>query len=123
MGVSRNSDTRESATPPQSELERSFDPPEAPAPGLAQAAPVTKEPHPLRAVTAGSHRLLMFDQCRRVISKPLEELEWIQLPAVTKGCDPWRLGVPRTSTHWMGLNTPRLVTAGTPVFKSMCLPN
>ena len=28
------------------------------------------------------------------------------IPAVTKGCDPWRLGVPRTSTHWMGRATP-----------------
>ena len=29
----------------------------------------------------------------------------ISLPGVTKGCRTWRLGVPRTSTHWMGPNT------------------
>ena len=36
------------------------------------------------------------------------------IPAVTKGCDPWRLGMPKTFTHWMGLKTTQLhVTPGT----------
>ena len=35
------------------------------------------------------------------------------VPAVTKGCYPWRLGVPSYSTHWMGRFTPpRHVTPG-----------
>ena len=29
-----------------------------------------------------------------------------RISAVSKGCYPWRGGVPRTSTHWMGRATP-----------------
>ena len=75
------------------------------------AVPLPKMPHDLKQ--NGHLRLGTSLMVCPYIPRCVQACTCIHMPGVTCRGAYWRLGVPRTSTHWMGPNTtPSSVTAG-----------